>query len=248
MSQIGMPRQPAGRLAGRHIAITGGAAGIGRATAELFVAEGARVALLDRDAARVARAAEDIGAIGLPVDVTDDAAMAAGFATCRSRLGGLDGLVTAAGIMWRGSAREVGARDWRKVLEVNLTGTYLAVHGFLNNLDDDAQASIVTLGSAQGLHPNVANRTAYAASKGGVVNLTRALAAELAPQIRANCVCPGLVDTAMADGVRANTVNYAMGRMAEPLEIARVLLFLTSSEASYVTGATLAVDGGRSYH
>ena len=96
--------------------------------------------------------------------------------------------------------------------------------------------------------PNTPGRTAYAASKGGVINLTRSLAAELAPSIRVNSVCPGLVDTPMADGVRTNTGNYAMKRLADPIEIAQAILFLTSRESSYVTGVALAVDGGRSFH
>jgi len=106
----------------------------------------------------------------------------------------------------------------------------------------------VNIASGQGLLPNVPGRSAYAASKGAVVNLTRALAAEWAPAIRANSVCPGLVDTPMADGVRANAGNYALRRLAEPIEIANAILFLTSAESSYVTGAALAADGGRSFH
>ena len=106
----------------------------------------------------------------------------------------------------------------------------------------------MNLGSGQALLPNAPERTAYAASKGGVVNLTRALAAELAPAIRVNSVCPGLVDTPMAEGVQGNFGNYAMKRLAQPLEIAQAILFLTSTESSYVTGAALAVDGGRAFH
>jgi len=150
--------------------------------------------------------------------------------------------------MWRGSVAEVAAADWRHVIEVNLTGTYLPVRCCLPWLRQAPGATIVTLGSAQGLHPDTGNRAAYAASKGGVVNLTRALAAELAPTVRANCVCPGMVDTPMANGVRGNFGNYTLGRLADPVEIAYAILFLTSAESSYVTGAALAADGGRSFH
>jgi NAD(P)-dependent dehydrogenase (short-subunit alcohol dehydrogenase family) len=115
-------------------------------------------------------------------------------------------------------------------------------------LKTSASSTIVNVGSGQSLLPNSADRTAYSASKGGVLNLTRALAAELAPAIRANTVCPGLVDTPMASGVQGNVGNYALGRMARPEEIAEAILFLTSHESSYVTGAALAVDGGRSFH
>ena len=148
----------------------------------------------------------------------------------------------------RGSVLDVGLAQWRRVLEINLTGTYIVVRCCLPWLKRSSLATIVNLGSGQSLLPNSPDRTAYSASKGGVLNLTRALAAELAPGIRANTVCPGLVNTPMAQGVEANFRNYALQRLAEPQEIAQAILFLTSAESSYVTGAALAVDGGRSFH
>lgn len=140
------------------------------------------------------------------------------------------------------------AAGWRRILDVNPTGTYIVVRACLPWLTQATGATIVNIGSAQGLLPNAPGFTAYAASKGGVVNLSRALAAELAPAIRVNCICPGMVDTLMADGYGANVGNYALRRLADPLEIARAILFLTSTDSSYVTGATLAADGGRSFH
>jgi NAD(P)-dependent dehydrogenase (short-subunit alcohol dehydrogenase family) len=181
-------------------------------------------------------------------DVTDEAAVGRAIERASDAMGGIDGLVSAAGVMMRGGVLEIGLQEWRRVIDVNLTGSFIVVRACLPFMRQAPAASIVTLGSAQGLLPNVPNRTAYAASKGGLVNLTRALAAELAPKIRVNCVCPGLVDTPMADGVRGNVCNYALGRIAEPMEIANAILFLTSYESSYVTGATLAADGGRSFH
>ena len=106
----------------------------------------------------------------------------------------------------------------------------------------------MNIASGQGLLPNIPNTTAYAASKGGVVNLTRALAAELAPSIRVNSVCPGMVDTPMTAGFERPLDRYALKRIADPLEIAQAILFLTSTESSFVTGAALAVDGGRTFH
>jgi NAD(P)-dependent dehydrogenase (short-subunit alcohol dehydrogenase family) len=182
------------------------------------------------------------------LDITDEQAVTAGIAEGAAALGGIDGLVNAAGIMLRGLVGEVAAAEWRRILEVNLTGTYIVVRGCLPWLMQSAGATIVNIGSAQGLLPNAPGFSAYAASKGGVVNLSRALAAELAPAVRVNCVCPGMVDTPMADGFRANVGNYALKRLADPLEIARAILFLTSADSSYVTGATLAADGGRSFH
>ncbi|SFK84812.1 SDR family NAD(P)-dependent oxidoreductase [Falsiroseomonas stagni] len=239
---------PAGRLAGRRIVVTGAASGIGLCTARLFASEGARLILLDRAGDSLAPVAAELGAHACAVDVTDEPSVAAAIADGAAALGGIDGVVNAAGIMIRGMVAEVDAARWRQILEVNLTGTYIVVRACLSWLTQGPGSTIVTIGSAQGLLPNAPGFTAYAASKGGVVNLSRALAAELAPAIRVNCICPGMVDTPMADGYRANVGNYALRRLADPLEIARAILFLTSAESSYVTGATLAADGGRSFH
>jgi NAD(P)-dependent dehydrogenase (short-subunit alcohol dehydrogenase family) len=236
------------RLAGRRIVITGAASGIGLRTAQLFAAEGAVLTLIDRNPEALAATARETGGHPFAVDVTDEEAVGRSVDQGAALMAGIDGMVNAAGIMWRGSVLEVGVADWRRVIDVNLTGTYIAVRACLPWLGKVPSATIVNIGSGQGILPNVPERTAYAASKGGVVNLTRALAAELAPRIRVNCVCPGLVDTPMADGVRGNVGNYALGRLADPLEIANAILFLSSSESSYVTGATLAADGGRSFH
>ncbi|WP_239142584.1 SDR family NAD(P)-dependent oxidoreductase [Variovorax sp. WS11] len=241
-------QDPVKRLHGRRILITGAASGIGRATATLFAAEGAALTLLDRDANLLRQAAQQTGAHACEADVTDEASVARAVADGAARMGGIDGVVNAAGVMLRGSVLEVSVDQWRRVLEINLTGGYIVVRCCLPWLQKAADATIVNVGSGQALLPNSPNRTAYSASKGGALNLTRALAAELAPAIRANTVCPGLVDTPMADGVRANVSNYALQRLAQPEEIARAILYLTSSESSYVTGAALAVDGGRSFH
>ena len=236
------------RLQGRRIVITGAASGIGRCTAQLFAAQGAALTLLDRNAAGLSELARDTRGHAFEVDITDEASVARAVEQGASAMGGIDGIVNAAGIMLRGSVLEVGVAQWRHVLEVNLTGTYIVVRCCLPWLTQAPFATIVNIGSGQALLPNAPDRSAYAASKGGVVNLTRALAAELAPAIRVNSVCPGLVDTPMAEGVQGNVGNYALKRLAQPLEIANAILFLTSSESSYVTGAALAVDGGRSFH
>lgn len=235
-------------LAGRRIVVTGASSGIGKSTAELFAREGAAVALIDRDKKNLQAVADEIGGWAFPVEITDDEAVSSATQAAAAALSGIDGVVNAAGIMFRGLAVDVPAQDWRTVIDVNLTGTYNVVRGCIPWLLQEPSATVVTIASAAGLLPNSAGYSAYAASKGGVIALSKALAAELAPTVRVNTICPGMVDTAMADGHRNNVSNYALNRLAEPAEIARAILFLTSHESSYITGAALAADGGRSFH
>jgi NAD(P)-dependent dehydrogenase (short-subunit alcohol dehydrogenase family) len=237
------------RLQGRRILITGAAAGIGQATARLFAAEGAATMLLDQDAEGLARMAEETGAHVYATDVSDEAAVARVVQQGASVMGGIDGVVNCAGIhLLRGSVEDISVAQWQRLLNVNLTGAYIVVRHCLPWLRQASGSTIVNIGSVQSLLPNTPHRTAYATSKGGVLNLSRSLAAELAPAIRVNTVCPGLVDTpTLVDG-HTKTGDIALKRLAQPIEIARAILFLTSSESSYVTGAALAVDGGRSFH
>jgi NAD(P)-dependent dehydrogenase (short-subunit alcohol dehydrogenase family) len=237
-----------GRLQGRRVLITGAASGIGRKTAELFANEGAALALLDRNCEGLAEVARETRGLPVEADVAQEPSVARAVEQGAGAMGGIDGIVNAAGIVIHGSVLEVGLADWQRVLDVNLTGIYVVVRCCLPWLKKAPLATIVNIASGQGLLPNTPNMTAYAASKGGVVNLTRALAAELAPSIRVNSVCPGMVDTPMTTGLQREVDRYAMKRIAEPLEIAQAILFLTSAESSFVTGAALAVDGGRTFH
>jgi NAD(P)-dependent dehydrogenase (short-subunit alcohol dehydrogenase family) len=236
------------RLEGRRILITGAASGIGRRTAALFAAEGAAIVLLDLNRDGLAQIARESGGLAVETDVTQEASVARAVEQGAAAMGGLDGIVNAAGIVLHGSVLEVGVAAWQRVIDVNLTGTYIVVRCCLPWLVKATFATIVNIASGQGLVPNTPNMTAYAASKGGVVNLTRALAAELAPAIRVNSVCPGMVDTPMTAGLARDVGRYAMNRIADSLEIAQTILFLTSAESSFVTGAALAVDGGRTFH
>lgn len=237
-----------GLLRGRRVVVTGAASGIGRATAQRFIEEGASVSLLDRNGTALRALFADTPARCFEADITDDAGVEAVVAEAAAAMGGIDGLVNAAGIMDKGGILEMSTDRWRQVIDVNLVGTYLVTRACVRWLKEEREASIVNIASAAGLLPNAPGLSAYAASKGAVVNLTRCLAAELAPSIRVNSICPGMVDTPMADGYRANVGNYALKRLADPAEIAAAILFLTSAEASYVTGAALAADGGRSFH
>jgi NAD(P)-dependent dehydrogenase (short-subunit alcohol dehydrogenase family) len=237
-----------GRLQGRRILITGAASGIGRKTAELFANEGAALALLDRNREGLAEIARETRGLAVEADVAQELSVSQAVEQGAATMGGIDGIVNAAGIVIHASVLDVGVADWRRVLDVNLTGIYIVVRCCLPWLAKAPFATIVNIASGQGLLPNTPNMTAYAASKGGVVNLTRALAAELAPSIRVNSVCPGMVDTPMTAGLQREVDRYAMKRIADPLEIAQAILFLTSAESSFVTGAALAVDGGRTFH
>lgn len=242
------PSTISGRLVGRRIIVTGAASGIGKATAQLFAQDGASVALLDRDVNGLTAVSRSLNCPSFVVDVADEASVAEAVEQAAAALGGIDGLVNTAGIMRTGLMDQMPTSAWHQVLAVNLTGTYLMCRACLPWIRQAENAAIINVASAAGLLPNAPGLTAYAASKGGVINLTRALAAELAPAIRVNTVCPGMVDTPMADGHRANVGNYALKRLATPLEIAQTIRFLISAESAYVTGAALVVDGGRAYH
>lgn len=243
-----------GRLAGRRILITGAASGIGRDTARLFAAEGAKLALLDL-VPGLDEVAGPLGAVALAADVSDEAAVETAVARAVAELGGLDGLVNAAGIFPVKSLADTSLELWRKTLDVNLTGPFLVTRAAAPHLKAANAATIVNLGSGSAIIP-YPDLAAYGASKGGLATLTKVLAAELAPTVRANLVCPGMTRTgmvtswhpdpdALADKARQ---IYALGRIGEPDEIAAAILFLTSAESSFVTGVTLAVDGGRTFH
>ena len=247
------------RLASRHALITGGASGIGLATARLFLAAGAKVALLDRDARALARVAGELGVPGIPVDVADAEATAAAVDAAATELGALDAVVNAAGISRVASPTETTPALWREVMAVNLDGPFHVCRAAIPHLRRAGGGSIVNLASAAGLVPR-ANYSAYGASKGGLVMLTRCLALDLAADgIRVNAICPGAILTPMveatlaaqpdpANAERAFLARYAMGRFGTAEEVAQAVVFLTSGEASYVTGAALGVDGGSAWH
>jgi len=245
-----------GRLEGRHVLITGAGSGLGLAAARLFAREGAKLALLDRDPAGLAIAAKETGGHPFELDVTDEAAVNAAVAAAAAAMGGLDGVVNSAGIMCGDKLAETSLETWQRVLAVNMTGPFLVCRAAVPFLARRAGSSIVNIASAQALLPGIAGG-AYSASKAGVMMMTKSLAIELAPGIRANAVCPGAATTpmgnaalaAMNEATRASFAKrYAIGRLSEPEEVAAALLFLIADEASSITGIALAVDGGRTYH
>jgi NAD(P)-dependent dehydrogenase (short-subunit alcohol dehydrogenase family) len=255
-----------GPFHGRRILVTGAAKGIGLATLVRLAAEGAHVAALDRDASALASLGARLGqALGhaAAVDVADGAAVADAVKASAAALGGLDGVVNAAGVDLYADIEAMAPGDWERVLAVNLTGPFLVIQAAYPYLKAAGGGTIVNVSSAAGLSP-LKNRTAYCASKAGLQMASKALAIEAAPfKIRVNTVCPGAVETelfrsgfaaafpsapdeeAIRDSVRA---RYALNRIAEPDEIAAAIVWLSGHESSYVTGVALAVDGGRSFH
>lgn len=243
------------RLRGRHVLITGAGSGIGRATARLFAAHGARLVLLDRNADAVREVAQPLSAFHAAVDVADEAAVRETVAAAARAMGdALDGVVNSAGMAIPAPLGDTRLEDWNRVLAVSLTGPFLVCREALPWLLRRPGASIVNVSSGSALLPVGVAISSYVASKAGLVAMTKALASELGPKIRANAVCPGAVDTPLLpDVLRVKAQDpaqspYSLKRIASADEIAQAILYLVSDESSYVTGAALAVDGGRTFH
>jgi NAD(P)-dependent dehydrogenase (short-subunit alcohol dehydrogenase family) len=245
------------RLAGRRIIITGAASGIAKAMAELFHREGATLALIDRDANGVEATARALNALPLTLDLAEAEGIAPTVDHAAREMGGLDGVVNCAAIGVPTSIDDTDIPTLARFVAINLTAPFLLCRAALPHLRKADIATIVNISSGQGLLPNTPNNTAYAATKGGLISFTKALAAEAAPHVRANVVCPGLTETPMTKFIFEGYNNpsdapfvkqYALQRVAQPIEIAHAALFLTSAESSYVTGIALAADGGRSFH
>jgi 2-hydroxycyclohexanecarboxyl-CoA dehydrogenase len=242
----------------RVAVVTGGASGIGLGVAEEFVADGHRVALLDSNAEAAETAAEILrskGAIAVAVaaDVADRAAVVAGFDRIRSELGPVEILVTSAGVEQFTPVLDITAAGWDRIIAINLTGTFTCVQAALPDMLAAGWGRIVTISSqsAQSGAPHMAH---YAASKGGVIGLTKALAVELARQgITVNTIPPSLVDTPMArkaeaagdfPGVDVVGPMVPLGRAGTPADIAAACSFLCSEGGSYITGQLIGVNGG----
>jgi NAD(P)-dependent dehydrogenase (short-subunit alcohol dehydrogenase family) len=243
----------AGKLASRRILITGAASGMGRGIARLFVAEGAALALLDRNEAGVVTAATELGAIGYGCDVTDRLAVSAIVAEAGRQLGGLDGLVNAAGILDITPFAELDPASWDRMLAVNLTGPFNVVKAALPLLQQAASATIVNIASVSALMP-MPGTAGYSASKAGLLMFTKSLAMDLGPAIRANCICPGVIKTEMTRYLWENPEHsaraadrVALKRLGEVGDVARAALFFSTEDSGFTTGTELPVDGGFSW-
>jgi NAD(P)-dependent dehydrogenase (short-subunit alcohol dehydrogenase family) len=245
-----------GRFDGRSIFVTGAGSGIGRATAERFGKEGGRVVCADVNLPGAEQTAATIQAAGgeavaLPCDVTSPGAVNEAIAEAVRRHGGLHVLANVAGIGFFRRTTETTLEEWNRMIAVNLTGQFLTCKEAIPHILK-TRGAIINTASVAGVksHPYSA---AYCASKGGVVQLTRALAVEYGRKdVRINCICPGGIETPLIgqfnlpEGVSQAALTRIMplGRMGKPEEVAGTIAFLASDDAMYVNGATIVVDGG----
>jgi NAD(P)-dependent dehydrogenase (short-subunit alcohol dehydrogenase family) len=249
------------RLAGKVAFITGAGSGIGRACAELFAQQGAKIVLTGRRSEPLYAAAANIvkaggEAIAVQCDVTELAQVTRALQSTVDRFGSLTTVVNNAGVVVPGNAEQTTEANWDMMININLKGTFLVSRAALEFIRRAGGGSIINIGSIYGVVGSK-QRAAYAASKGGVTMLTRAMALDHAHEnIRINCICPSLVETEIAKQLFANAPNpeearrnrvsmIPMGRAGTPQEIAHLAAYLASDESTWVTGAALPIDGGQ---
>jgi meso-butanediol dehydrogenase/(S,S)-butanediol dehydrogenase/diacetyl reductase len=253
----------ASRFDGSGVLVTGGAAGMGRAIAEAFLGEGAEVVIADINGDRVAETAAELSSAGtvtsVECDVTNAAQVEEMIRVGDERLGGIDVLVNNAGVITMDKTVDVSEKDWDFVMDVNAKGVFLSVKSVLPGMLERGKGNIVNIASQAGKR-GYKLFAHYCASKAAVILFSKGVALEVAPTIRVNCVCPGIVNTEMMDreyvweeemtGESQESIKerwmagIPMGRFQEPEHIARVAMFLASDDASEMTGQAINVTGG----
>jgi len=239
-------------LEDRRILVTGGAQGIGAATAARFIEEGARVMVLDRSAAGltdIRRSLPKLEAV-LMADVSDAEAVRDAFGRLDGLWGGLDVLVNNAGISLRHRFLDISPEEWRRVLATNLDGVFLCAREAARRMAEaDSGGVILNMGSTNGIM-GYHHYADYNASKAAVIELTKSMALELAPRVRVNCVCPGYILTPMQEAeytpqmIRAFEAKIPLRRLGRPADVAALFAFLASGDAAFITGHAFVVDGG----
>ncbi|GAA2934205.1 SDR family oxidoreductase [Microbacterium luteolum] len=245
------------RLRGKTALITGAGAGIGRAVAERYAAEGARVIIADRDAEAAASVAAAIGAAARPevIDISDEASVESGFAAAVAAGWSPDVVVANAGVQLFGQDARAGELDldvWRRTIDINLTGTFLTVKHAVRAMLSSGGGSIILTGSPTGLNGEGQDFTAYSASKAGIHGLARTVAAAYAASgIRVNTVVPAYTETGLVSTISDDPDSRAaiigripLGRAGSPKDIEGIMVFLASDDAAFATGSLFAVDGG----
>ncbi len=245
------------RLAGKTAVVTGGGSGIGKAIAAAFVREGAKVAICGRNKTRLDDAAAEIGSECLPIaaDLAEDSAIANLITSADKRFGSIQILVNNAGVLLPGTAESLTEEQWEQTFNVNVRAIWQLSRAVLPQMRNAGGGSIINIGSVLS-SLGARNRVAYAASKGAVLAMTRAMALDHAAEnIRVNCICPGIVETELVaafnqdEAVRRQRIAmHPTGRFGKPDDIAGLAVFLASDESSWITGADYSVDGGYSAH
>lgn len=238
-------------LKGKRVLITGGASGIGAATAERFLEEGSRVVVLDRDEVGCSRIRQTLPKLAgtIAADASDPHQVADAFAELERILGGVDVVINNAGISIRHSFIDITSDEWQQVLRVNLNGVFYVAQQAARRMLESGGGVVVNMGSTNAMIGSLYYAD-YNASKAGVVELTRTMALELAPTVRVNAVCPGYIMTPMQEAeytkemIDELNAKLPLRRHGTPAEVAALFAFLASDESAYITGQSFVIDGG----